>query len=115
VIEDCDFPDLEALTIIGKLYADRLIIESKQEPRLPGEPRAAVRLERWLSEPTHAAPHAEPYHSPYEPSTDGDETREVEPLESRSEARPRRAGNRRPRRRPSPALPAAVTSFPSRP
>src|SRR5262245_10387844 len=47
VIEDCDFPDLEALTIIGKLHGDGLIRETRRE--LPAaETVPASRLERWL-------------------------------------------------------------------
>jgi CheY-like chemotaxis protein len=102
VIEDCDFPDLEALTIIGKLYADRLILESKQEPRVPGEARAAVRLDRWLSEPAHPAARADAYHSPYQPSLDGDE-HSIEPPSPPPE--PRHEVRAEPRREVPPPLP----------
>lgn len=50
VIEDCDFPDLEALTIIGRLYSDRLLYQTHREHRstLPGV--GPSRLEEWLGE-----------------------------------------------------------------
>jgi CheY-like chemotaxis protein len=61
VIEDCDVPDLEALTVVGRLYADRLIRETTDDGRAPARDGAVpARLERWLKEgPTsRAAPRA---------------------------------------------------------
>ncbi len=61
VVEDCDYPDLETLSIVGKLHADGLIYESHPEP----EPQAApgistesgeARLERWLATASVAEP-----------------------------------------------------------
>jgi CheY-like chemotaxis protein len=113
VIEDCDFPDLEALTIIGKLYADRLITESKQQPRAAAEPRAAVRLERWLSEPGQSPPPSEAYPS-YELAAEAeDQPLEVEPPPPppRAEARPepRPEAWPEPRREPPPPEPRALS------
>jgi CheY-like chemotaxis protein len=53
VVEDCDFPDLEAAHIIAKLVEDRIIYEARRETSEPAEPtrlEPSPRLERWLSE-----------------------------------------------------------------
>jgi CheY-like chemotaxis protein len=99
VIEDCDFPDLEALTIIGKLYGDRLITESKQESHAQAEAREIVRLERWLSEPVHTL--AASYAAAEEPADDEElaPQHEPEPLPApppRSEARSETRAESRP-------------------
>jgi hypothetical protein len=54
VVEDSEFPDLEAATIIGKLFAEKIIYEvHRDQPRPPADKptgEAGSRLERWLSE-----------------------------------------------------------------
>ncbi|MDX2022486.1 MAG: response regulator [Deltaproteobacteria bacterium] len=52
VIEDSDFPDLEAISIVGRLHADRVIYEAQGDKPAHSEPRQTRmgRLERWLSE-----------------------------------------------------------------
>lgn len=52
VIDDSDFPDLEAVSIVGRLYGDRIIYESQGDKPQHAEPRQTRmgRLERWLSE-----------------------------------------------------------------
>ncbi len=54
VIDDSDFPDLEALSIIGKLHTEKLIYEAHREGRRAADAaeRGAdrpSRLERWLA------------------------------------------------------------------
>lgn len=52
VIEDSDFPDLEAISVIARLHTDRVIYEARGTPPEHGEIRQTRlgRLERWLSE-----------------------------------------------------------------
>jgi CheY-like chemotaxis protein len=88
VIEDCDFPDLEALTIIGKLYGDRLIREIKVEARAGAEAQGTGRLERWLNEPSHPGVRADAYRSPVESAPTAEPPPPPEPrLEPRPEPR----------------------------
>ncbi len=49
VIEDSDQPDLEALTIVAKLFAGQIVF-AREVPDRGGESQAGERLERWLSE-----------------------------------------------------------------
>jgi CheY-like chemotaxis protein len=49
VVEDCDQPDLEALTIINKLYKQQIIF-AREAPDRSGESEPGERLARWLSE-----------------------------------------------------------------
>ncbi len=50
VIEDSDFPDLEAASIVGRLLADRVVYQADAE-RGPAPPETTTgRLERWLAE-----------------------------------------------------------------
>ncbi len=60
VVEDCDFPDLEALSVIAKLYGERMIYDTQASLDDGAEPGAAVgsdgseneapELEGWLAE-----------------------------------------------------------------
>lgn len=50
VIEDCDFPDLEALSVASKLHADGLIREAPGDAVPGGSEAAPARLENWLGE-----------------------------------------------------------------
>jgi CheY-like chemotaxis protein len=55
VVEDSDFPDLEAAAAIAHLYHDQVVYEPSGE-RLPVEVRGSMgRLERWLAESPWAA------------------------------------------------------------
>ncbi|MDZ4695826.1 MAG: DUF4388 domain-containing protein, partial [Deltaproteobacteria bacterium] len=55
VVEDSDFPDLEAAVAIAHLYHDQVVYEPSGE-RLPVEVRGSMgRLERWLAESPWAA------------------------------------------------------------
>ncbi len=49
VVEDCDQPDLEALTIISKLYRQQIVF-AREAPARSGESEPGERLARWLSE-----------------------------------------------------------------
>lgn len=49
VVEDCDQPDLEALTIINKLYKQQIIF-AREAPDPSSESEPGERLARWLSE-----------------------------------------------------------------
>jgi hypothetical protein len=53
VIEDCDFPDLEALTIINKLYGDRLIKQLRS--RRTTDVSLPVGIEAWLGQEATAS------------------------------------------------------------
>jgi CheY-like chemotaxis protein len=112
VIEDCDFPDLEALTIIGKLYGDRLVRATVREERRVGERRGAGRLERWLNDTSagslhhHPTVETKPTGDIYPPATEVAEeeppfVREPPPPPARADARP----EPRPEPRPAPTPP----------
>jgi CheY-like chemotaxis protein len=61
VVEDSEFPDLEAANIIGRLFGEKIIYEVQREIARGAGDKAvgegASRLERWLSEnPPRSAP-----------------------------------------------------------
>ncbi len=62
VVDDCDFSDLEALSIISKLYFEGLLFDAKAE-RGPRPPGSGARLDGWLS--------GAPQTAPAGPSSDG--------------------------------------------
>ena len=49
VVDDCDHPDLEALTIIDRLYKEHIIF-AREAPDRSGVSEPGERLARWLSE-----------------------------------------------------------------
>ena len=49
IVEDSDHPDLEALTIISKLFAGQIVF-AREAPDRAGESEPGERLARWLSE-----------------------------------------------------------------
>jgi DNA-binding response OmpR family regulator len=97
VIEDCDLPDLEALTVIRKLYTDRLIRETADDGRMAADAAAPVRLDRWLGDaPARPAPGSVRYPAERRPDFDapplegtrGRPTPRAPLQESRPESRP---------------------------
>ncbi len=90
VIEDGDFPDLEALAIVAKLHAEGFTRETSREPRWE-DALVPARVERWLTEegstppPVEAARPTPRGHSAYDedrPDRDRDDNRYEDPRPS---------------------------------
>ncbi len=87
VVEDSDFPDLEAAAAIAHLYHDQVVYEPSGE-RLPVEVRGSMgRLERWLAESPWAAEFTPPveFRPTPVPVTSGTPTRPMRTLSSPGE------------------------------